>query len=57
MDMHTPRIDRAEVRLAICTGLDWTDKYPAISAALCTLSGQIYLALRGSSRWRHVLRQ
>ncbi len=34
--MHA-RIDRAEVRLLTCTGLDWTDKYPAIAAVLCTL--------------------
>jgi ATP-dependent DNA ligase len=34
--MHA-RIDRAEVRLLTCTGLDWADKYPAIAAALCTL--------------------
>ena len=56
MDSMHARIDRAEVRLATCTGLDWTDKYPAIAATLCTLSGQVYLALRGASRWRHVLR-
>jgi bifunctional non-homologous end joining protein LigD len=34
--MHA-RIDRAEVRLLTRTGLDWTDKYPAIVASLRTL--------------------
>lgn len=35
--MHA-RLDRAEIRLLTRTGLDWTGKYPAIAAALRTLS-------------------
>ena len=34
--MHA-RVDRGDVRLLTCTGLDWTSKYPAIAAALGTL--------------------
>jgi DNA ligase D-like protein (predicted ligase) len=38
------RIDRTDVRLLTRTGLDWTDKYPTIAAALRTLSvRQAYL--------------
>jgi DNA ligase D-like protein (predicted ligase) len=38
------RIDRTDVRLLTRTGLDWTEKYPTIAAALRTLSvRQAYL--------------
>jgi ATP-dependent DNA ligase len=41
--MHA-RLDRGDARLLTRTGLDWTGKYPAISAALRTLpAGQAYL--------------
>lgn len=41
--MHT-RLDRGDVQLMTRTGLDWTGKYPAITAALCTMpAGQTYL--------------
>jgi ATP-dependent DNA ligase len=31
------RIDRADIRLLTRTGLDWTEKYPTIAAAMRTL--------------------
>jgi len=34
--MHA-RLDRGEVRLLTRTGLDWTDKYPAVASALAQL--------------------
>jgi bifunctional non-homologous end joining protein LigD len=34
--MHA-RLDRGKVRLLTRTGLDWTHKYPALSAALSSL--------------------
>src|SRR5271167_2564109 len=41
--MHA-RLDRGAVRLLTCTGLDWTDKYPAIAAAVASLGAeQAYL--------------
>jgi bifunctional non-homologous end joining protein LigD len=53
------RIDRTDVQLLTCTGLDWTDKYLTLAAALRTLSiGRAYMdgrALRGASRRRRVL--
>ena len=37
-------LDRGDVRLLTCTGLDWTSKYPAIAAALNTIPArQVYL--------------
>jgi bifunctional non-homologous end joining protein LigD len=41
--MHA-RLDRGAVRLLTRTGLDWTHKYPAITAALAKLPArQAYL--------------
>src|SRR6476659_962139 len=41
--MHA-RLDRGAVRLLTRTGLDWTDKYPAIAAAVASLPAkQAYL--------------
>ena len=41
--MHA-RLDRGAVKLLTRTGLDWTDKYPAIAAALSSLGArQAYL--------------
>jgi bifunctional non-homologous end joining protein LigD len=37
--MHA-RLDRGAVRLLTRTGLDWTHKYPAIAAAVATLSAR-----------------
>src|SRR5437762_9252505 len=56
--MHA-RLDRGAVRLLTRTGLDWTDKYPAIAAAVSSLGApglSRRRAVRRASRRHHLLR-
>jgi ATP dependent DNA ligase domain len=54
------RIDRGEIQLLTRSGLDWTEKYPAIAAALAELKNQDRLsrrrALRRPARRRDLFR-